>query len=224
MSIARPLAVFDLDGTLVRGDTFLPFAVGYARARGKLRPLATLPVWVGLYAIRVLPDYRAKQRVLVSFFRGESRAAVAEYAAAFAERWVLPRLHQPVFTRLNEHLVAGHRVVLLSASPDLYVETIGRALGIKEIVCTRVLRTAETWDGVLLGPNCKGEEKLSRLLTHLGKDAQPTESFAYGDSPSDLPVLRWAKQGYLVSRRGVLTPVESVPSLSYSTASSQSGS
>src|SRR5262245_66080336 len=92
----RPLAVFDLDGTLIRGDSFLPFAVGYARARRKVRPLATLPLWVGLYAALLMKDHVAKQRVLVSFFRGEPRAAVADHAAAFSERWVKPRLFAPV--------------------------------------------------------------------------------------------------------------------------------
>jgi phosphatidylglycerophosphatase C len=177
----RPLAVFDLDGTLVRGDSFLPFAVGYARARRRLRPLVTLPVWVGLYAARLLPDHRAKQRVLVSFFRGECPAAVADYAEAFVERWVRPRLLGPVSERLTGHLSAGHRVVLLSASPDLYVETVGRALGIGEVVCTRVRRTAAAWDGALDGPNCKGEQKLVRLCAHLGRGDWPTETFAYGD-------------------------------------------
>jgi phosphatidylglycerophosphatase C len=211
MTTARPLAVFDLDGTLVRGDTFLPFAVGYSRARRRFRPLVTLPVWLGLYAVRLLPDHSAKQRVLVSFFRGEPRAAVAEYAEGFVARWVRPRLHELVFDRLNEHLAAGHRVVLLSASPDLYVEAVGRALGIDEVVCTRVRGTEVAWDGALVGPNCKGEQKLVRLWAHLGTDTWMAESFAYGDSASDLPVLRWATQGFLVNRRGALTPVYPVP-------------
>lgn len=207
MADSRPLAVFDLDGTLVRGDTFLPFVVGYARARRRVRPLVTLPVWVGLYAARVMPDHRAKQRVLVSFFRGEHRAAVAEFADAFAERWVRPRLHGPVYDRLTGHLTSGHRVVLLSASPDLYVDAIGRALNIPEVVCTRVRRTADAWDGALDGANCKGAEKLARLRAHLGADGRAGETFAYGDSRSDLPVLKWATHGFLVRKDGSLTRV-----------------
>lgn len=204
---ASVLAVFDLDGTLVRGDSFLPFVVGYARSRRRVRPLLTLPVWVGLYAAKLLPDRRAKQRVLVSFFRGEPRAAVAGYAAGFCERWVRPRLHAPVFEKLNWHLSAGHRVVLLSASPDVYVEAVGRALGIDEVICTRVRGTPECWDGILDGPNCKGEQKLVRLRGHLAADRWAGESYAYGDSESDLPVLRWATHGFLVGRRGEMNRV-----------------
>ncbi len=204
------LAVFDLDGTLVRGDTFLPFVLGYARARRRVRPLVTLPLWLGLYAARILPDHRAKQRVLTSFFRGECTDRVSKYAEAFTESWVRPRLHASVFGRLTEHLSAGHRVVLLSASPDLYVGSVGRGLGIEEVLCTQVRRTATAWDGALNGPNCKGEQKLIRLRAHLGAETWPGESFAYGDSSSDLPVLRWATHGFLVRRRGELTRVPSM--------------
>lgn len=203
----RTLAIFDLDGTLIREDSFLPFVVGYARARHKLRPLLTLPVWVGLYTARLIPDHKAKERVLISFFRGEPSAAVAEYATVFNETWIRPRLHIPVLNRLNEHLSAGHRVVLLSASPELYVPVIGHALGIHEVICTRVRCSSGIWDGVLDGINCKGEAKLIRLREHLGVDSWPSESFAYGDSPSDFPVLRWATHGFLVGRHSELKAI-----------------
>jgi phosphatidylglycerophosphatase C len=160
-----------------------------------------------LYAAKLLPDHRAKQRVLVSFFRGEPRTAVSEFAAGFCDHWVRPRLHEPVFGKLNWHLTAGHRVVLLSASPDVYVEAVGRALGIDEVICTRVRGTTECWDGALDGPNCKGEQKLVRLRGHLDADSWAGESYAYGDSQSDLPVLRWATHGFLVGRRGELNRV-----------------
>ena len=37
----EPLAVFDLDGTLVRGDSFLPFLLSYAWRYRRFRPLLT---------------------------------------------------------------------------------------------------------------------------------------------------------------------------------------
>jgi phosphatidylglycerophosphatase C len=204
---AAILAVFDLDGTLLRGDSFLPFMTGYAWARRRIRPLLTLPLWVGLYAANLLPDHRAKQRVLISFLRGESRGTVSEYAARFCKRWIRPRLYAPVLSQLRWHQSEGHRVVLLSASPDVYVEAVGRLLGVDEVVCTRVCGSADSWDGALDGPNCKGEQKLVRLCSHLTVDTWPGESYAYGDSKSDLPVLQWATNGFLVGRRGELLPL-----------------
>jgi phosphatidylglycerophosphatase C len=209
----RPLAVFDLDGTLVRGDSFLPFVLGYARVRRMVRPFVTVPVWVGLYAARLMPDHAAKQRVLASVFRGEPRTAVAEHADRFAATWIPPRLRDGVLARLREHQAAGHRVILLSASPDLYVPAVARHLGIDEVLCTRIRGDCDAWDGSIDGRNCKGEAKLAILCDHLGVARWPQESFAYGDSRSDLPVLHWATHGFLVGRRGGLRRVQSaVPS------------
>jgi phosphatidylglycerophosphatase C len=196
------LAVFDLDGTLVRGDCFLPFMVSYARARRKYRALLTLPLHVGMYAARLTRDHVAKERVMVAVLRGESRALVAEHATKFCESWVRPRLRETVVARLREHQAAGHRVVLLSASPDVYVEPIARMLGIEEVVCTRVRSADEVWDGRLDGGNCKGEGKVAALRTYLSMDYWPSKSYGYGDSKSDLPILAWVTTGYLVSRRG----------------------
>ena len=60
-----------------------------------------------------------------------------------------------------------------------------------------------TGEGRIDGANCKGEAKLNRLREYLGLDRWPGESFAYGDSKSDLPVLRWASTGYLVKRNAL---------------------
>lgn len=206
-SIMPDLAVFDLDGTLIRGDSFLPFVTGYARRFRRIRPLISLPIWLGLYGARLLPDHRAKERVLISFFRGEPCEAVAGFAEEFSQRWILPRLHEPVHSRLKWHLSSGHRVILLSASPNLYVEAVGAALGIGEVICTRVQGGPHRWNGRLDGPNCKGTEKLTRLYQYLGTEHWQGETFAYGDSKSDLPILQWARHGYLVNRRGELKEI-----------------
>jgi phosphatidylglycerophosphatase C len=204
---ARPLAVFDLDGTLTARDTFLPFLVSYARRRRRLRPLLTLPVYLGLYACRVLSDRAAKERVLVSFLRGRCRREVADHADWFARTWVPPRLRPDVLGKLREHQRSGHRVVLLSASPDVYVPAIARELGIDEVICTQVACDGATWAGALAGPNCKGAAKLARLQEYLGCERWGGESYAYGDRPHDLAVLRWAGAGYLFTRRGGLVRV-----------------
>jgi phosphatidylglycerophosphatase C len=185
----RPLAVFDLDGTLVARDTFLPFLVSYALSRRLFRPLLTLPAYLLLYACRLLSDRAAKERVLVSFLRGRHKLDVAAHADLFSRTWVPPRLRADVVGKLREHQRAGHRVILLSASPDVYVPAIARELGITEVICTEVAGDADTWNGALAGPNCKGVAKLGRLCEYLGCDRPHAATYAYGDRPHDLAVL-----------------------------------
>ena len=91
---SRTLAVFDLDGTLVCGDTFLPFLISYARRHRRWRPLLTLPFWLGLYGCRILSDSSAKQRVLIAFLRGQALCygvPVETLAAVAVREWIEER-------------------------------------------------------------------------------------------------------------------------------------
>lgn len=202
----RPVAVFDLDGTLVARDTFLPFLCRYAVQRRRWHALLALPLVVVLYLLRLISDRTAKEQLLVRAFRGEPRQTIVAEAERFAQHWVLPRLRPHTLAELRRHQQAGHRVILLSASPDLYVDAIARLLHIPEVVATRVRFAGPTCDGTIVGANCKGPEKVRALQAHLGQLSPPPGSFAYGDATSDLPVLRWVQHGFLVGRRG-LRPV-----------------
>src|SRR5438309_2083924 len=91
-----PLAVFDLDGTLVRDDSFLPFLISYAWRQRRIWPLLVLPVYLVLYACRILSDRKAKECVLISFLRGQSTRSVAEHAEWFCGWWVRHQLNAEV--------------------------------------------------------------------------------------------------------------------------------
>lgn len=197
---ARTLAVFDLDGTLIKGDSFLPFLVTYACRRGRIWPLVLLPFYLALYACRVLSDRAAKERLIATFFGQESLDQIDAHAEHFCSRWVRKRLRDEVLTKLRQHQAAGDRVVLVSASPDLYVAHVAKYLGIAEWVCTRVSVENSLCAGTLAGPNCKGWDKVALLQRHLGTATPPDPSYAYGDSWNDLPLLQWVRHGILIKQ------------------------
>ena len=64
---------------------------------------------------------------------------------------------------LEAHRAAGDHLVLLSASPDLYVPLIGRLLGFERTLCTELRWRGDRLDGALRTPNRRGEEKLRCL-------------------------------------------------------------
>lgn len=193
------LAVFDLDGTLVAGDTFLPFLFSYAIGRRRPWPLFVLPMHLALYACRLRSAKATKERLMIALFRDEPMTSIAWHADRFYDHWVRRRLRPGILRLLQEHRDAGHQVILLSASPDLYVRAIARRLGIEHVICTRVAVGDGLCDGRIVGPNCKGEAKVEMLKEALGIERPPSGSYAYGDSQSDLPILEWVEHGYLVS-------------------------
>ena len=105
---------------------------------------------------------------------------------------IVDSVRVPMKGVLELHRQAGHRCVLLSASPQTLVTRIADSLGFDVGIGTII----EDDDGILTGrivpPMCYGEGKLERLVDVLdwpGAERRSTPSYAYADSMSDLPLL-----------------------------------
>jgi len=193
------LAVFDLDGTLTRHDTLLPYVLGYLR-RHPWR-LLRLP-WIVVPALRFLFDFD-RGAFKGSFIRvaigGAERSSLQDWSERFVRRVLQTGLHAEARPTLERHRRTGDRLLLMSASTDLYVPQLGAALGFDECVCTQVLwRDDGRLDGRLASANCRGDEKRRRLATVIQRDA-PTFVSAYGNSRGDLAHLQLAQAAYLVN-------------------------
>lgn len=199
---AQRIAVFDLDVTLTRYDTYLPFLFGYVRRNPRriwrlmLLPLKMLAVWKWRNRRWV------KQNFLQAFVGGEKKADLDHWAEHFADMIFAKAMREPGLKRLRSHQQAGDRVVLASASFDIYVEIIGGLLEIDEVIASNLL-----WDDNkrlqgIDGENCRHEEKLKRVKALLQQE-QGGHVTAYSDSHADLPLLGWAEVGVAVcpSRR-----------------------
>ncbi|NNC24297.1 HAD-IB family hydrolase [Salinisphaera sp. USBA-960] len=198
------VAVFDLDATLTRFDTLLPFVVGYLRHVRKRRVLALLRLLPCLFCVWRWRDLTWwKHQTLAVLLGGEPRTRIEAWAETFAQRVVANGLRAEGLATLRRHQAAGARVVLASASVDIYVEPIARALGIHEVLATRSCWDAHGRLHGLAGANCRDAEKLERVRVLSGMPADGSGVIAYSDSHADLPLLGWAERGVAVcpSRR-----------------------
>lgn len=197
----RPLAAFDLDGTLTRRDTLMPFllrAIGRNRTYRALLA-SSLPLARGA-ALGGSHRDEAKAVVLQRVFAGLPLAALAEAAESFADHVVANSLRADVRERVDWHRSEGHELVLVSASPELYVTPIGRRLGFDAVLATRLEVDADgRLTGRIEGANCRGPEKVVRLREWRGGPLAVT--YAYGDSAGDREMLALAATGVKLSRR-----------------------
>ena len=99
---------------------------------------------------------------------------------------------------LEAHRAAGDHLILLSASPDLYVPRIGRSLGFERTLCTEIQwqRRAARWR--VGTANRRGAEK-TRCLAWLRTQYPALPFVAYGNSASDLDHMRHADKALLVN-------------------------
>jgi phosphatidylglycerophosphatase C len=194
------VALFDLDGTLTHHDTLLPFLAGYLVRH----PLRLLRVWrlvpaLLRFALAGRDRGLLKSRAIRAVMGGEARPIVEAWAQAF-----VAALHPDGAFRtaglavLEAHRSAGDRLVLLSASPDLYVPLIGRMLGFERTVCTEIRWDGDLLNGELRTSNRRGTEKV-RCLEWLRTEYPGAPIVAYGNSESDLPHMQRADRAVLVN-------------------------
>lgn len=192
------IAFFDLDGTITRHDTLFPLVLRHLRRRPwrLARLLLVIPA-----ALRFLVDRDRgllKQALLRATMRGTPRAAMQTLATAFVRDKIARGCFHDALAAIRRHRAAGHHLVLMSASVDFYVPEFARQLGFDQVISTEVRWQDELLDGTLVSANRRGEEK-ARCVRELLAAQPATETFAYGNSDSDLPHLRLVKAGVLVN-------------------------
>lgn len=194
------MAIFDLDGTLTHHDTLLPFLAGYlVRHPARLWRLWRLvPALLG-FAVGGRDRGLLKSRAIRAVMGGDARPVIETWAERFAGQLQPRGAFRPAgLAMLEAHRSAGDRLVLLSASPDLYVPLIGRMLRFERTVCTEIRWDGERLDGALRTANRRGEEKV-RCLEQLREEYPHAALTAYGNSVSDIPHLQLADRALLVN-------------------------
>ncbi len=197
----KTYAVFDLDGTLTRRDTYLDYLVSYWLKHPK-QWLKGIPL--GLYAAayfcRLKDNTWLKQRFLATLFAGCSREELVAWNQQFIEHTLADNMRLKAKGTLALHKEAGHECVLLSASLDLYVQELAKQMGFSQCLSTKVQWQDGVLTGQLDGENLKGEQKVFALRAFLDRqDHKDANIIAYGDHASDFPLLKSADQGVLIS-------------------------
>ncbi len=190
------VAAFDFDGTITTRDAFMPFALFVAGPKKWLANLARLIPAATLFLVGKISRQDLKEKTITLFFKGFAYKDLLGYAEEFAAE-VLPRLvKKKALDTLKWHQEQGHRIVIISASPEIYLIPWGKKIGAHDILASKleVGREGEI-TGKLSGPNCRGLEKVKRLKELLGSE-KTYELFAYGDSRGDKELLAFADHSY----------------------------
>jgi phosphatidylglycerophosphatase C len=121
-----------------------------------------------------------------------------------------------LLSRLAWHREQGHDVVIVSASPQIYVDVMTEALNANGGLGTRLaVDPRGRLTGGYLGKNCRGTEKLRRLDEWIAQRHYPTPPviFAYGNSRGDRRLLSAASHPFNVGRLGVFGSLRRFPRL-----------
>ena len=203
MTLKR-LVFFDLDGTISRRDTLLPFVLGFLLRRPWRMPrlLGVVPVALGFVLGRA--DHgELKGALLQATLGGVSRREIDAWRARFLPRLHATGLFADALRAVDQHRRAGDHLVLMSASVDLYVPELAQRLGFDEAICSGVQWRGDRLQGQLNTPNCRGAEK-SRCFHEVAGRFPNLKTVAYGNSEPDVAHLRLADEAVLVNANSAL--------------------
>lgn len=192
--MTRGIAFFDFDGTITTKDTLLEF-IKFNKGTLAFYSgfLFNLPFLIA-YKLKIISNHAAKEKILRFFFRDIPISVFEEYCHNFSKS-ILPKLIRPKaleeIRRLQKENII---VVVVSASPENWIKKW--VLDNKvELIASRLDLQDGKITGKLLGKNCHGNEKVSRIIEKYDLSKYKVIA-AYGDSRGDKPMLELAKTSF----------------------------
>ena len=193
------VAIFDLDGTLTKRDTYIPFLLNVLKCRpGRIFYVLILPVFLALFYIKLIDNHKLKQIFLYTFLKGAKVENIFEIASKFINELLKNRMNSIGLELLHYHQNKGDRIIIATASFDIYVGILADRLGVKEFICTKGDIYNGRFTGKISGLNCYGDEKVKKIKIYL-ENISRESVISYSDDISDYPMLRWAGKGFLVT-------------------------
>lgn len=195
-----PIALFDVDGTLVGGQSYryLLSTLWKESRQGRHRlagVLAGMLPWEGLrrawpaQRLRVQARWAGRVASLFAGVRVEDAQELCRITSTELAGALRPRILDEIERRRGE----GCRVVLASTAILPLVAEIGALVGAQAWVGTPLQVMDGYYTGNLGGPVCNGVHKVAYVETltrSWGLEVDWPSSWAYSDAVVDLPLLR----------------------------------
>ena len=190
--IDMQLAIFDLDNTLIGGDS--DFLWGeYLCEHGLIDSEGHRDAHRRYYE-----DYHAGRLDLDDFLRFQLRP-LADNTLEDLERWrrdyietkikpiILPKARQLI----EDHRQRGHKLLIITATNRFITEPIATALGIDNLIATEPLFDGTRYTGEVEGVPSYREGKVQRMHEWLAARGETScEQWFYSDSHNDIPLLK----------------------------------
>lgn len=188
------IAFFDFDGTLIKEDSFLLFVKWISSKKKYLFGWMIIVSYYLFYKSGFITQQLFKEKVLKYFIKGRDQEEIKNYAKKFAEKIIEQKITKQAINRLEYHENARDRIVVVSASLDLWLQPWCK-IRKYDVVCSIAEITDGRITGKLVGKNCIGEEKVIRIKKAY-KLEEYSKIYVYGDSENDRPMLSIGTDAY----------------------------
>ena len=186
-------AFYDLEGTLV--STNLVHTLGfYAKNQQGLfrtfKKSASTLLSIPIFAVTDQYSRKVFNDLFFKRYKGESEDRLRFFAEELFEDVLKPAVYPGTFELIEKSRSLGLRQVVVTGALDLSVTPLIKYLGIDDYVANRLEFVNGVATGRLLPPVLAAATKASWIRTFAEREGiSLSDSYAYTDSMSDLPML-----------------------------------
>ena len=189
------LALFDLDNTLLNGDSdfeWSQFLIRIGVLDAELFEAQNLRFYeqykAGTLDIHEFLDFQLKP------LSRHPRSTLDTWHEQFMRDSVMPMVTAPSRALVAQHLAAGDVCVIITATNSFVTAPIAREFGIEHLIATEPEHNGGEFTGRVAGVPSFKEGKITRLNQWLAARGWTLDSFQdttfYSDSLNDLPLLK----------------------------------
>ncbi|MCB1756837.1 MAG: HAD family hydrolase [Gammaproteobacteria bacterium] len=186
-----PLALFDLDHTLVNADTpslWLEYLIGKALLPAR-ETREKIAAFARDYSAGTL-DYPSYLRFELEPLRDHAPDDLLAWRETYQTEMLRPHISQSARDLLQKHRDAGDTLAIITATSRFIAEASARELDVEHLIATDVESIDGRFTGDYTGQECFQAGKIKKLQEWLaGSDHSLDGSWFYSDSINDLPLL-----------------------------------
>lgn len=188
------LALFDLDNTLLAGDSdfeWAQFLIEQHVLDREVYEASNVEFYeqykTGTLDIHEFLDFQLKP------LSRHPRSQLDAWHREFMEKRILPLIAPGARELINRHMLGNDLCVIITATNSFITAPIARALGVNNLIATEPEHKGGEFTGRVSGVPCFREGKIARLESWLDEHNLTwlsfLESWFYSDSLNDLPLL-----------------------------------
>ena len=189
----KNIIVYDFDKTIYNGETSTDFMLFFL----KRNPRYIIRLCNVLYSLFYYKkDLKKSKEIFFRILKGINIEFLKEEINEF---WKVKKdkIFSWVYDEILENKKVADELILISATPSIFLEKISKELGFDRLLATEFENTTKLFDSKIKGPNCKGEEKVNRLNEYI--DNYTILKF-YSDSMSDKPLFDLANEKIFINK------------------------
>ena len=188
------LAIFDLDNTLLKGDSDYNWAL-FLIKKGLIEKEA-----FEKKNEQFFQDYQAGNLDVYEYcgfqfgvLKNNKRDVIEALRDQYLDEVILPMIPKKAYELVESHRQKGDRLLIITATNSFITKPIGKIFGIPDLIGTDPEEIDGKFTGKIAGMPSFQEGKIQRLEAWLGLQGLTLKSFKktffYSDSRNDIPLL-----------------------------------